>query len=122
MVTKVPRDVKVGHGAEFKNVFGKHLESSQYPQAHLRMAFPCQWPPTWLCLSPAFAALALKNQIQLWAWRYARCDTGKCEGLTSKQSVLHTVGQTNLLGKFLGSEKPCVKKKKKNQGEQLNSV
>lgn len=57
MVTKEPRDLKVGHGAEFKVILGKHLESSQYPQGHLSMAFPYQWPPTGcVCL----------QHLQLW--------------------------------------------------------
>lgn len=76
-MAKEPRDLKVGQELEFKNTFGKHLESYQYPQAHLNVTFLCQWPPTWLCLSPAFAVLALKIRSSCWL--------GGTQGMTQGQ-------------------------------------
>lgn len=50
-MTKEPRDFNVGQELEFKNVCGKHLESYQYPQAHLNVTFSANGhPPGNVCL------------------------------------------------------------------------
>lgn len=48
---KEPRDFNVGQELEFKNILGKHLESYQYPQAHLNVTFSANsHPPGNVCL------------------------------------------------------------------------
>lgn len=87
-MTKEPRDFNVGQELEFKNIFGKHLESYQYPQAHLNVTFSANGhPPGNVCL-PHSLALKIRSSCRLEGTQNRHKD--KCEEIPTEQLALCT--------------------------------